>query len=279
MGKNHGLPPRLAAWSRARDRFTLSPAQVQMARDLGLDPKRLGRLDRGDEDPGVTVAERIERLYRDTFDREQPDTVESLEEIAARLERKKAEKRGARSAPGSIPGREKRETEGGRVVQLAVPISLRRLVQELEAVMENTSTYLDKRTGEFYTLTDDLMMLADDDEDSLDTLSAWEREVADFVLKIDDSDRYLPIPDQWEINELRLLDRFAETLEDDALRAEFRRELGGRGVFRRFRNLIQRHDLEKPWDDFETAALTQLARDWLEENGLPFREDLEEEGG
>lgn len=279
MGKNSELPPRLAAWSRARDRFALSPAQVQMARDLGLDPKRLGRLDRGDEDPGVTIAERIERLYRDTFDREQPDLVESLEEIAARLEQKKAERRGVRSAPGSIPGREKRDADGGRVVQLAVPISLNRLVQELGAVMESTSTFLDKRTGEFYTLTDDLMWLADDDQDRLDTLSAWEREVAELVLAIDDSDRYLELPGKWEINELRLLDRFAETLEDDSLRAEFRRALHGRGVYRRFRNLIQRHDLEKAWNDFETAALTRLAREWLEENGLPFRDDMEEKGG
>jgi len=245
-----------------------------MARDLGLDAKRLGRLDPGEEgndDPGRAVAARIERLYRDTFGRERPEVVESLEEIAARLEQKKAERRGVPSAPGSITGRRKRDAAAGRVVQLAVPISLESLVEELTIVRDDLITYLDKRTGEFVTLTDDMMTLADADPESRDRLPEWQREVAEVVRAIDETDRYIAIPDRWEINQLRILDRFAGTLEDDELQAEFRDALHGRGVFRRFRNLIQRHGLEKAWSDFEQAALTRFARDWLETNGLPFR--------
>lgn len=45
MGKTpKSLPPRARAWTEARQRYHLSHAQVQMARELGLDPRKLGKI-------------------------------------------------------------------------------------------------------------------------------------------------------------------------------------------------------------------------------------------
>ncbi len=38
-------------WIEARNRFHLSQAQVQMARELGMNPKKLGKLDNDHQEP------------------------------------------------------------------------------------------------------------------------------------------------------------------------------------------------------------------------------------
>ena len=45
------IPDRLQVWIDARKRHGLSHAQIQMARDLGMNPKKLGKLDNADQEP------------------------------------------------------------------------------------------------------------------------------------------------------------------------------------------------------------------------------------
>ncbi len=42
--KNVKIPPGLQIWIEARRRYKLSDAHVQMARELGMNPKKLGGL-------------------------------------------------------------------------------------------------------------------------------------------------------------------------------------------------------------------------------------------
>jgi DNA-binding XRE family transcriptional regulator len=48
-------PPRIGQelkdWISARKRHRLSEAQVQMARELGMNPRTLGKLDNADQEP------------------------------------------------------------------------------------------------------------------------------------------------------------------------------------------------------------------------------------
>jgi hypothetical protein len=45
------LSPNLQDWIAARRRFRLSHAHVQMARELGMNPRKLGKLDNHDQEP------------------------------------------------------------------------------------------------------------------------------------------------------------------------------------------------------------------------------------
>jgi len=44
MAKKKSVPNKLKPWIEARKRFGLSDAHVQMARELGMNPKKLGSL-------------------------------------------------------------------------------------------------------------------------------------------------------------------------------------------------------------------------------------------
>ena len=87
---------KMQAWIDARKRYRLSHAQVQMARELGMNPKTLGKLDNHDQEPWkMPLRHYIEHLYLKRFGKERPDRVLSIEEKTRSDEEKKARKRQA----------------------------------------------------------------------------------------------------------------------------------------------------------------------------------------
>ena len=89
--------PKWQAWIDARKLRHLSHAHVQMARKLGLNPKKLGKIDNHDQEPWkMPLAQFIEHLYSKRFGRNRPEIVLSIEEKIRRDEKKKAFRREAR---------------------------------------------------------------------------------------------------------------------------------------------------------------------------------------
>jgi hypothetical protein len=83
-------PDGLQLWIDARRRHRLSHEQVQMARELGLNPRKLGKLDNHRQEPWkLPLPAFIEQLYRKRFGKERPDVVLSLEDRARLREQKK----------------------------------------------------------------------------------------------------------------------------------------------------------------------------------------------
>jgi hypothetical protein len=98
MAKEH-IPEKLKVWIEARKRFHLSHAQVQMARELGLNPKKFGKLANHKQEPWkMPLPLFIEHLYRHRFGRERPAVVTSIEEKARDERRKKLARKEARRA-------------------------------------------------------------------------------------------------------------------------------------------------------------------------------------
>ncbi len=91
------LDPTLEAWVVARKRHHLSHAHVQMARELGMNPKKLGGLDNHKQEPWkAPLPEFIQSLYEKRFGREWPAEVRSIEEIAKAKADKKAIRKAAK---------------------------------------------------------------------------------------------------------------------------------------------------------------------------------------
>ena len=65
------MPASLQPWIDARRRFHLSHEHVQMARELGMNPKKLGKLDNHDQEPWkLPLPEFIRKLYSKRFGKE-----------------------------------------------------------------------------------------------------------------------------------------------------------------------------------------------------------------
>jgi len=84
------MPERFQVWIDARTRNHLSHAHVHMARALGMNPKKLGKLDNHRQEPWkAALPQFIERLYFKRFGKRRPDLVVSIEERARTEEDKK----------------------------------------------------------------------------------------------------------------------------------------------------------------------------------------------
>ncbi len=103
MGKTK-LAAKFQDWIEARKRFHLSDAHVQMARELGMNPRKLGKLANDDQEPWkAPLPEFIEHLYLKRFGTERPAIVTSIEERARLLKQKKAARREAKRHTTSEP--------------------------------------------------------------------------------------------------------------------------------------------------------------------------------
>ena len=92
------IPDSLQAWIHARKQFHLSHAHVQMARELGMNPKKLGGLANHRQEPWkAPLPEFIEDLYWRRFGKRRPEPVVSIEDVATRLQTKKEQKRARRA--------------------------------------------------------------------------------------------------------------------------------------------------------------------------------------
>lgn len=88
---------KIEKWVTAQKRYKLSDRHVQMARELGLNPNKLGKTDNHKQETWkAPLPQFIEEIYFKRFKREGPVTVRSLKEIMAedkaRKEKKKKEK-------------------------------------------------------------------------------------------------------------------------------------------------------------------------------------------
>ncbi|HEU0293633.1 MAG TPA: hypothetical protein VFR47_12905 [Anaerolineales bacterium] len=100
MAKNPAIPEKYGIWIEVRKRYRLSDAQVQMARELGLNPHKFGKLANEKQEPWKKpLPEFIEEIYFKRFKKKQPDTVRSIEQLIQDRREKREERRARRDKP------------------------------------------------------------------------------------------------------------------------------------------------------------------------------------
>jgi hypothetical protein len=98
------IPTKLKPWFEARRRFKLSHAHTQMARELGMNPRKLGSLADGGQEPWkLPLPEFIVECYRKSFGRSEPEHVRSLEEVVQAEEKRRKEKQARKAEKMVIP--------------------------------------------------------------------------------------------------------------------------------------------------------------------------------
>ena len=102
MPKKNFVPQKDQVWIDARKKYHLSHAHIQMARELGMNPAKFGKLANHRQEPWkAPLPVFIERLYFKRFEKRQPDTVRSIEQMVREQREKKAVKRRERQLPES----------------------------------------------------------------------------------------------------------------------------------------------------------------------------------
>jgi hypothetical protein len=94
MATKSKIPDKLQIWIDARKRFHLSHAQIQMARELGMNPKKFGSLANHKQEPWkAPLPIFIQECYFKQFKKNAPDRVLPIEDLIKLKAKKKEEKR------------------------------------------------------------------------------------------------------------------------------------------------------------------------------------------
>jgi hypothetical protein len=149
-------------------------------------------------------------------------------------------------------------------------IVLKDIVDAFEMVGDEVTCFLNPETGEILRLTSDDFALAED-EDPVDELPEWQRRIVPVIREIRDSNKWLVLPGQFEIHEWSIMERFARSARSESEREQLMDAIHGNGAFRRFKSTVHRLGIEREWYAFREAALSDIARTWLDSHGLKYR--------
>ena len=148
---------------------------------------------------------------------------------------------------------------------MTVRVKLTDIVEGIESQSYERSVYLNKKTGKIVLVTHDESSVAE----SEDSLEEWTQgSLAQEVL--DDDENYAALPTEFDIDDARIMEAFCRTLKDEKPVAALRVTLKTKNPARRFRDAVRDLGLTDAWKAHHHAALNKIAREWCEENGIPF---------
>ena len=153
---------------------------------------------------------------------------------------------------------------------MAIIISLKDIVEALEMGTQTAENILDPATGEIILVTDDDELELEDSDD--DMRPGWQVEHLKKVPKLLKSKKVLRLPNSFDINEWSIMEEFCYTIENAKQREILLDSIRGKGAFQRFRETLERFVLKDEWFSFRQSALQKIARDWLEENNISYKE-------
>jgi hypothetical protein len=152
---------------------------------------------------------------------------------------------------------------------MGVVLSLRDIVDAIDSQSHESEAYLDPETGEIILVTEDERILVEQSRSDED-LPQWQRELIPKIRQALESDRFLALPDRFEVHEWAIMERFSQE-QNERARKVLIGAIHGSGAFRHFRGAVERLGLLDDWYRYREEAIQQIARDWLEEHKLPYK--------
>ena len=155
---------------------------------------------------------------------------------------------------------------------MSVSIKLKKLIDEMQCQMDEFTTYFNKKTGEFISVSDEEFRAAEEGEDNENNFELEEEGVKIAVDILENSDDYIELPSQYEIHEYTMIERFCLAVENDKDRNVLMIAIKGSGAFRRFEAMIQELGIEDDWFKFKDNEYQEIAIEWCNDNGIKFED-------
>jgi hypothetical protein len=155
---------------------------------------------------------------------------------------------------------------------MEVRVKLSDIIDGMESQSDESSSFLNKKTGEVILMTDYAMRAAEDNE-PLEDVPDWERELVSTGREIlAGTGEYIQLPTKYDINEYGIMENFCTSLD--------RREIGdilydlisGSGAFRRFKDAVYKYGVEDEWYKYRNNAIKEIAIEWCRENNIELED-------
>jgi hypothetical protein len=151
-------------------------------------------------------------------------------------------------------------------------VKLSEILEGMEFQSDESSSFLNVRTGEVVLMTDYAMRAAEDDE-PLEDVPDWERDLVAIAREIlAETGQYIQLPTRYDIDEYSIMESFCTSLDNQEIGDILCDLISGSGAFRRFKDAIHQYDIADEWYSYRNNALKEIAIEWCRENNIEFEE-------
>ena len=155
---------------------------------------------------------------------------------------------------------------------MAIRVKLDDIIDGMECQSDESSSFLNTKTGEVVLMTDYAMRAAEDDE-PLEDLEDWERDLVAIAREIlAETGEYIPLPTKYDIDEYSIMERFCMSLDRQEIGDILYDLISGSGAFRRFKDAIYKYGVEEEWYKYRDKAIKEIAIEWCREHKIEFDE-------
>ena len=147
--------------------------------------------------------------------------------------------------------------------------TVEKIAEEIDILPDNGTAYLNRKTGEVYSLMDDEVEQFEEISNT-DSMPQWQRDELPKIQEVLTGDDWLPLPNNFDVHEWSIMKDFSHAIDDQKLRDELLQAIHGNGAFRHFKRIIQEHDVDERWFQFKSEALQQIVAGWLDANGIVY---------
>jgi hypothetical protein len=128
---------------------------------------------------------------------------------------------------------------------MGVVVLLKDVVDAMVLPNNDWTSYLNPKTGEIVTVTDEDRQLVEDHDLDEQDLPEWQRESLPKIRAALESEDFVALPDKFEIHEWAIMERFSSGQVCEARRDQLLDAIHGAGAFRSFRSAIRRLGIEE----------------------------------
>ena len=153
---------------------------------------------------------------------------------------------------------------------MEVRVKLNEIIDGLESQSDESASFLNIKTGEVVLMTDYAMRAAEDDE-PLEDVPDWERELVAIAREIiAETGQYIQLPTKYDIDEYSIMENFCMSLEKQEIGDILYDLISGSGAFRRFKDAVYKYGVEDEWYKYRDNAIKEIAIDWCRQNNIEF---------
>lgn len=153
---------------------------------------------------------------------------------------------------------------------MPLPASLDAIAEELDSLMDDMTAFINQKTGEITSVSDDDAALAEEESDEED-LPDWQMEMLPKLREILSGDEWIALPTKLDIHEWEIMQKFADSVSNESLASRLHHAIRGKGAFRMFRSVVEGAGMSEQWYEFKHQALRKIASDALDEHRIPYR--------
>ena len=155
---------------------------------------------------------------------------------------------------------------------MAIRVKLNDIIEGLEFESDERNSFLDKRTGEVVSISEEEMQAAEDDE-PIEDFPDWQQDLVRIAKEIvDETGNYIALPTKFDIDEYSIMEKFCLSLNDSEMSDTLYSLIKGSGAFRRFKDAVHEYDIADDWFKYRNDALKEIAIEWCQENDIEFED-------